>query len=288
MDSLAKARAARKAQLDKKRQEEQEARKKAEEEKNPPKPPPLPVEQVTESIPQSLPTESLPEKKETTSEPNPKEKEPPPVKKTIQPQDLFLIPPSFSFVDLQNKMNNVSISPVPTTTKLVPKKPQPPTSIPFEKQQKKRKRQESVSSDDEESDSSNDEPTNPSSTGSTQKKTFQSKFKPKGVVKAGGSAPSGLMEKARGLYNQATSYLPPVTDSIRNNMVLSVVSILLIIVRGALQQRHLGRMQAAPPIQNIQATIPPSNPLPPANYTDPSPTWGNMMMNPGDYRGYGK
>lgn len=286
MASLVKARAARKAQLDKKRQEEEEARKKAEEEKNPPKPPPLPVEKSIESIPQSSPTESIPEKKESTVPPV-EEKPVPPVQKTIQPQDLFLIPPSFSFVDLQNKMNNVSISPVPTTTKLVPKKPQPPTSIPTEKQQKKRKRQESESSDEEESDSSNDEPTNSSSTSSTQKKAFQSKFKPKGVAKPGGSASSSLMEKARGLYSQATSYLPPVSDSIRNNMVLSVVSILLVVVRAALQQRNFGRMQAAPPIQNIQATLPPSNPPPPTSYIQ-NPTPSYNMINPGDYRGYGK
>ena len=298
MASLVKARAARKAQLDKKRQEEEEARKKAEEEKNPPKPTPPPsLEKPTESIPQSSPPPVL-EKKEETSEPSkivPPDDGHTPEKKIIQPGDLFLIPPSFSFVDLQDKMNNVTISPVPTTTKFVPKKTQPPLSTTSEKQQnqkqKKRKREESESSDNEEESDSDNEPTNPSSTGSTQpKKIFQSKFQQQGankaVAKPSRSTSSSLMEKARGLYNQTTSYIPSVTDSIRNNLFLSAVSVLLIIVRGALQQRHLGRMQAAPPMQNIQASLPPSNPPPPTNYTYP-PTSYNMT-NPGDYRGYGK
>jgi hypothetical protein len=308
MASLVKARAARKAQLDKKRQEEEEARKKAEEEKNqPPAPPPPP--ELEKPIDPPPPPTSAPPKEEPPPPPmlekvevvEKKEEVAPLEKKLIQPSDLFLIPPSFSFVDLEDKMNGVTITPVPSTsTKFLKKSQQQPSSFSTGKQQipKKRKREEPVSSEDDqgqESDSE-DEPSNPPpSNQPLQKKTspppFKSAFKPggsKSISNSTSSTSSSLMEKARGLYNQTTSYLPDATSTLRNNILFSIGSIFLIIVRGALQKRHLGRIQTVAPLQNIPASLPPVGaPIPPSNaFTTAPPSFS--MMNPTDFRGYGR
>lgn len=290
MSSLVKARAARKAQLDQKRQEEEAARKI-------PETPKVLIESLAEPLLKN-PTDT----KAIESPPTPiiEPKEPtkviPEKKKLLHPSDLFLIPPNFSFVTNDEQMDRVSIIPVPLM-KIHPQKknqsvPSSSSSSSLRKQQqqpiqKKRKREEESSSEE---DSEEDEKSNSSSANKEKTKSFQSNFQKgggeinQGTGKPGGSSSPSLVEKARGILTKTTSYLPAFSDSIRSNMVLSALSICLIIVRGALQKRHIGKTQNSPVVQNTQAgglpaSLPPTtNNLPPISY----------MNNVQDFKGYGR
>lgn len=176
------------------------------------------------------------------------------VKKTMNPWDLFLIPPNFNFEKEEEEMENIKVVPVPVVNK---KRGSTKT-----KSEKKRKRSESS---DEDSTSEESESQDEKRRHKRHKRSR--KAEAQAVVAPVVSTTGRITSTIGGLYDKATTISGISSDTIRNNVLLGLGSLCLITLRGfaqnhfqrAMQDQAAGAYPASNlPVANVHNPVPPS------------------------------